>query len=292
MARSLPPLTWFRAFECAARHLNFTAAADELGLTQSAVSQQVRSLELRFGVPLFQRKARGLALTDEGRRLLPDVSSALGVLAATARSFDTGPAEGLLTVATSVSFAQWYIAPGLPRFLDANPGVRVRIVSTIWPDDFHASVAEVEIRFGSETLVGKGAERLLPDDLIAVASPTRTIDPGALVEQPLIEAVGTSEGWATWAKTCGYPGELEPRLFVDSHGLAVDLARAGAGVALTSSLLAAPSLAEGALVKVHPQSLPSEDGYFLAARPRQDEGPQRFTAWLRTEIDAVLRRVS
>ncbi len=289
MARSLPPLTWFRAFECAARHLNFTAAADELGLTQSAVSQQVRSLELRFGVPLFQRKARGLALTDEGRRLLPDVSSALGVLAATARAFDTGPAEGLLTVATSVSFAQWYIAPGLPRFLSANPGVRVRIVSTIWPDDFHASVAEVEVRFGSNALVGKGAERLLPDELIAVAAPARAADLQSLRDQSLIEAVGTSEGWAAWAIHCSYPEKLEPSLFVDSHGLAIDLARSGAGVALTSSLLAAPSLAEGALVQVHPQALPSEDGYFLATRPRKDEGPQRFAAWLKAEIDGALR---
>ena len=80
-------------------------------------------------------------------------------------AFDTGSTQGLLTVATSVSFAQWYLAPALPRFLKAHPGARVRIASTIWPDNFHASIADVEIRFGSEALVGKGAERLLPDEI-------------------------------------------------------------------------------------------------------------------------------
>ena len=77
---ALPPLTWLRSFEAAARHLNFTAAADELNLTQSAISQQVRSLEVRLGLKLFERKARGLLLTDEGRKRLPRTISGLEIL--------------------------------------------------------------------------------------------------------------------------------------------------------------------------------------------------------------------
>ena len=105
MSRSLPPLTWFRAFEAAARHLSFTAAAQELGLTQSAVSQHVRSLELRFGQMLFARKPRGLALTDAGRRLLPAVAKAIGGLAEASALFEPARPDSLLTVATSVSFS-------------------------------------------------------------------------------------------------------------------------------------------------------------------------------------------
>jgi len=105
MAKSLPPLTWFRAFEAAARNLSFTAAADEIGMTQSAVSQHVKALESRLGVALFIRKARGLALTDDGRKLIPQVASALGTLTAASRIFETGTTQNLLTVATSVSVA-------------------------------------------------------------------------------------------------------------------------------------------------------------------------------------------
>src|SRR6056300_740916 len=116
MAKSLPPLTWFRAFEAAARHLSFTAAANEIGMTQSAVSQQVKALETRLRVALFTRHARGLSLTDDGRRLLPQVTSSLGQLAAATESYDTGSPETLLTVASSISVIQWVISPNLRDF--------------------------------------------------------------------------------------------------------------------------------------------------------------------------------
>ena len=276
MARALPPLTWFRAFEASARHLNFTAAADEVGLTQSAISQQVRSLEMRLGVQLFLRKPRGLALTDDGRKLLPKVGSALETLAAAAETFDAGPTRGLLTIATSVSIAQWIIAPGIEDFLAVHPGLRIRILSTIWPDDFKASIADVEIRFGSEKQVGAGATRLMPDSLIAVASPGLA---GDLESQPLIEAVGTSEGWRSWAAHARYDGVLEPAIHVDSYGLALDLAMHGGGVALTSSLLAARWLAAGKIIRVHPAALPGTEGYYLAVNA--GSGPAAaFGEWL------------
>ncbi|MGI9435393.1 MAG: LysR family transcriptional regulator, partial [Geminicoccaceae bacterium] len=158
MARALPPLTWFRSFEAAARHLSFTAAADELGLTQSAISQQVRSLEMRLGVELFQRQHRGLSLTDDGRKLQPRVGSALDSLAQATASYEIGSTRDLLTIATSISVAQWIIAPHLKDFLADHTGLRVRMLSTIWPDDFKALPADVEVRFGSKKQVGHGAE--------------------------------------------------------------------------------------------------------------------------------------
>ena len=276
MARALPPLTWFRAFAAAARHLNFTAAADEIGLTQSAVSQQVRSLEIRLGVQLFLRKPRGLALTDDGRKLLPKVGSALETLATAAGTFDAGPTRGLLTIATSVSIAQRIIAPRIGTFLAAHPGVRTRLLSTIWPDDFKASIADVEIRFGSKKQVGARATRLTPDSLIAVASPEMT---GGLEDQPLIEAVGTSEGWRSWAKQAQYEGPLEPAIHVDSYGMALDLAKHGCGIALASSFLAAPWLSSGKIIRVHPAALSSTEGYYLAVND-DSETAVAFGKWL------------
>jgi LysR family glycine cleavage system transcriptional activator len=196
MSRALPPLQWFRSFEAAARHLNVTVAAQELGLTQSAVSQQVRALEMRLGVQLFQRKARGLAITDDGRKLLPQVGGAIEALRTATAAFEAGPTEHLLSIATSVSIAQWLLAPNIDRFLAQHPGLRIRLLSTIWPDEFKAAIADVEIRFGTEKQVGQGAERLAPDTLIAVA---REPLAGPLEQQTLIEAVGTSVGWQAWA---------------------------------------------------------------------------------------------
>ena len=271
MARALPPLTWFRSFEAAARHLNFTAAAQEIGLTQSAVSQQVRLLEQRLGVSLFARKARGLALTDDGRKLLPKVGASLGQLAEATAAFDTDHAEDVLTVATSVSVARWIIAPHLSAFLDAHPGVRVRILSTIWPDDFKAPLADVEIRFGSAKQVGRGAAQLGPDGLIAVHAPQ-----GAA---RLIETVGTSEGWPDWAKAVGKLDQSTPSIFVDSYGAALDLAATGTGTALVSAWLARGALRTGQLIQTDATQIDGTEGYFLA-RNADTPAACAFADWI------------
>lgn len=276
MPRNLPPLTWFRAFEAAARHLSFTAAADELGLTQSAISQQVRALEQRLGAALFVRKARGLALTDDGRKLLPQVGAAIQTLTQATRAYEVGPSRDLLTVAASVSVLQHILSPRIAEFLAQNQGLRLRVLSAIWPDDFNAPIADVEIRFGSKQQVGASAQRLTPDRLIAVAA--RPLH-RPLETQTLIEAVGAAEGWAQWAQHCGYAVPLEPRVHVDSYGLALDMARDGAGVALTSSLLAAQALSSGDVVQAHEGEIEGQDGYFLAARA--DSAPAAaFKDWL------------
>ena len=127
MSRHLPPLNWFRVFEAAARHQKFTAAADELGMTQSAVSQQIRALEERLATQLFLRQPRGLLLTDAGRKLLPKVSSSIENLKNATDMFDIGPSAGNLTVAASVSIAQWVIAPHLVQV--HLPPLKVHVAS-------------------------------------------------------------------------------------------------------------------------------------------------------------------
>jgi len=286
MARFTPPLNWFRVFQSAARHLNFTAAARELGLTQSAVSQQVRALEGRLGVALFHRQARGIALTDDGRKLLPEITSGLSVLDNAVSQFDFGPREELVTVATSISFAHWRLAPVLSRFLAAHPTIKVRLLSTVWSDEFNSTFGDIEIRFGSAELVGKESERLQHDSLIAVAAPSLLSSAESFEEHPLIEAVGTSGGWAEWCAQSGYMPVLQPSLFVDHHGIAVQMATDGVGIALTSSLLARPSLEKGTLVQVNSYEMASQDGYFIALREKTNPATATLFEWIKEAATA------
>ncbi|WP_425404421.1 LysR family transcriptional regulator [Hwanghaeella sp.] len=285
MPKQMPPLTWFRAFDAAARHLNFTAAAEDLGLTQSAVSQHVRSLEQRFGVKLFNRHARGITLTDEGRRLFPDVTRAIDTFASLSEAYDNRAEGRILTIAASVSVIQWYLAPGLAAFRADWPDIAVRFINTTWPDEFNVKLADVEIRYGAASLVGRDAIRLEPDELVVVASPGIAAD--TVLAQPLIQAVGTSDSWAHWSRSTGIDVPREPSLLVDSHGLAVDLARRGTGTALTSSLIAAPSLRDGTLTRADLPSTPSIDGYYLANNSEETPAARAFAAWFTDRIAQV-----
>ncbi len=295
MARSLPPLTWFRAFESAARNLSFTAAAHELGLTQSAISQQVHSLELRFGCRLFVRKHRGLALTDEGRRLVPTVARGLGTLRTAAESFETRTDQMVLSVATSVSIAQWYLVPRLKAFCDAHDGASVRLMTKVWPDEFSGSGADVEIRFDSVKNSWTNSTLLGSNRIVLVAAPELVGENFAtgnsreeIARHPLIQAVGTSDTWQSWADRQRFTPSLLPTYYVDSHGMAVDLAKSGAGVALTSSTIAAPSIIDGSLVLLDEGSFAAQDGYHLVFDPRlRSELPGRFADWLVAEINST-----
>lgn len=274
MAKSLPPLAWFRAFDAAARCLSFTAAAHELGMTQSAVSQQVKSLEARLGEPLFRRHARGLSLTDAARRLVPEVAAALEKLTVATHRFDGRADENQLSVASSVSVAHWVLSPHLHSFTARHPALRIRFLSAIWPDDFHTALADVEIRFGSEKQVGKDAVLLNPNRLVALKAPHLV---GTLEELPLIEAVGTSAAWKAWGERIG--GQTKPRLFADSYGMALQLAANGNGVSLTSELLAGHAIHTGQLVRAHAGSIDGPEGYFLSINA-QNPYAVHFRDWL------------
>ena len=274
MVKALPPLAWFRAFESAARRLSFTAAAEEIGMTQSAVSQHVKSLETSLGVALFIRRPRGLSLTDDGRKLLPQVSSALETLTVAARNFDTVPSKNVLTVAASVSIAQWLISPRLNEFTNKNPEINIRFLSTIWPDDFHTVRADVEIPFGSQKQFGRNATRLEPSGLVALKSPKFS---GNIKSSTLIESVGTSDGWKLWAESVG--GNPMPKIFVDSYGAAMNLAINGNGIALVSNILAQDAIRSGKLIMADKTLLTCNEGYYLRYNDKNLLAKQ-FHDWL------------
>lgn len=281
MAQKLPPLNWFRAFEAAARHLSFTAAAEEIGMTQSAVSQQIKSLEVRLGVPLFERKPRGLALTDHGRRLLPQVDAALETLSAATGAFFPDQPSKLLTVSVSISVLQWVISPALPAFRKAHPDIALRFISAIWPDEFSRTIADVEIRFGSKKQAGPKAVLLGSNKLIALRAKDR---PLPMENQPLIEAVGISGGWSAWSKAAGRP-QMTPSIYVDSYGAALDLAVRGNGACLVPELLASHPLQHGLVEPVEPLMIDAKEGYFLT-RNSDTPGARTFSDWM-TKIAAA-----
>ena len=291
--RTLPPTGWFRAFESSARLLSFTAAADELGLTQSAVSQQIKSLEVRFGCALFVRKHRGISLTDEGRRLFPLVAEGIGNLKAAAAAFEPAADPGLLTIATSVSIAQWFLVPRLKLFTEQNRDIRVRIVTTVWPDEFVASSADVQIQFGPIESADKLSAPLGNNQLALVASPSLFESAGkpssaftlsSLSDYSLIQTVGTSDTWQKFAESTGESLQDPATLLVDSHGMSVDFARAGFGVALTSTLISSPCIITGSLIQIHPTVMTARDGYFINTRKGNNTAiAEEFSSWIKNE---------
>ena len=294
--QSLPPLNWLRAFECSARHLSFTAAAGELSLTQSAVSQHVRSLELRLGTVLFTRKARGLALTNSGRKLLPAVSGALADLAQATAMFRPGRPDNSLKISCNWAFSSAWLSPRLGRFVDLHPGTGIQIVSTLWPDDNLLADLDIEIRYGAKELVGEGAELLLADEVFPICAPQ--IAKGLhsvedLYQRSLIQAVGSSDNWQSWALLLGLASPPSISYSVDSYALSLELARAGVGVALVSGLVAEKSLQEGNLVKALDLTTPAKDNHYIVVRQRNDSGRlvQQFATWIREEISQSANRV-
>ena len=292
--RTLPPLGWFRAFESAARLLSFTAAADELGLTQSAVSQQIRALEDRFGCPLFVRKHRAIALTDDGRRLLPGVTDGIANLRAASEAFEPAADPEILTITTSVSVAQWFLAPLLKKFMQQNDAIKIRVVTAVWPDEFVASTADVRIRYCPVNAASKYSEALGSNQIGLFAAPsllnTKTLSApysDVIADCSLIQPVGTADTWSRYAEFAQLPIEKSVSTYVDSHGLAVDFAQSGSGIALTSALISAPCVSTGKLILLHPSLMPARDGYFIdSPRDSENEVAHNFTMWLKHEASA------
>ena len=288
MSLSLPPLGWFRAFEAAARHLSFTLAAVELNLTQSAISQHVRSLEVRLGTPLFLRKARGLALTDAGRRLLPQATEAIQKLAAATAMFQAPTRDGTVRVACTTSFAVLYLIPRLAKFLATYPGANVQIVSTLWPDDVTGADADVNIRFGP--IQTDSDESLIRRDVVVpVCAPSlrnplqnRGVDRVEWKSLAFIRTVGHLDTWDAWSRTLGIPAPKRFIQTVDSYLLAIESARAGLGIALVCRLLVEDDLATGKLVPLMDSEVEALEGYQVSkSQPfGGDALPGRFISWV------------
>lgn len=288
---ALPPLNSLRAFEAAGRHLTFRAAADELGVTQGAVAQQVRGLETRLGLRLFERGARGLRFTAAGRTYHAEVSRAFAVLGeATAQLRPSGEAAAV-TVSVTPSFAAKWLLPNLPDFTAAHPGIDLAVLATESVSRFTDDGIALAVRLASPPFPASIEAHLLFDqDIIAVAAPER-VPPGgltALTGLPLLHDAHNL--WPAFlAQVTGQArGAGETALHFNQTSLSIDAALAGQGVALASRFLVARDLAAGRLVQAVPGSLRDARGYYLLA-PRQARRPEAVTKvmdWLRARAAA------
>ncbi|WP_324754275.1 LysR family transcriptional regulator [Roseovarius sp. Pro17] len=285
MITPLPPLSCFRAFEATARHLSFTLAAKEMNVTQSAVSQQVRTLENRLGQPLFDRKTKRLTLTDAGRRLVPFAASAIAELIRGTEMFAAARDRETVSVSCTTSFAQLWLVSQLKGFSAAHPGIAVQITSTLWPDDYLPGKTDVEVHFGRLAQLNRQATLLMPIQFVPVCSPTLS-GPIAglddLWELPLIETVGALYGWSRWTRQFGVSVRPTPAFVVDSMILAQTTAIAGLGVALVSPALCHGALSSGQIHVVLDLPTLVEDCFYFSVMGASADRPavKAFCDWL------------
>src|SRR5262245_23514380 len=187
MSYRLPSMVWLRAFEAAARHASFTAAAEELGLTQAAISHQVRSLEKQLGYPLFERLPRNLKLTDMGRAYLAPVRKAFDELSASTTGLFGPVGETALNLRVPVSLAVLWLARRLPQFCRSYPKIRIRLHSAIWADAMPADKIDIDIRYGHGNWAGFRSELFFRNPLIPVSPMTsRVSQPTDIREENVI----------------------------------------------------------------------------------------------------------
>jgi LysR family glycine cleavage system transcriptional activator len=281
-----------RAFEAAARTENFTAAAAELGLTQAAVSYQVKALEERLGSALFVRERGRARLTPLGQRLLPTLSQAFDSIEAAFASHQAED-ESLLTVTTTHTFANTWLAWRLGAFQMEHPDLAVRMTTTNDMVDLRSGDADVAIRAGSGEWPGLERHKLMESDFTPMGSPEcldklsrelgRKLEPADLPRLPLISP--QDEWWARWFKAAGVQLDSDrPRggIRLDTQADEGHAAMAGQGLALLTPFLWRGDLAAGRLMQ--PFALTSTAGYayWLAYPPERRMVPKvkRFREWL------------
>lgn len=287
----LPPLAAVRVFEAAARHLSFTRAAAELGMTQAAVSYQIKQLEDRVGTALFRRLTRRLELTETGLRLAGPVADALGRLAdafATAQASE----DNALKITALFTFAASWLVPRLGRFERAHPHLSVWLDSSNRMIDLLSEDVDIGIRVGHGEWPGLVAERLLPVALSPMASPV-LIDsiggvetPADLLKLPMFRE--DDDSWEAWFAEVGHP--VPPGVArgarLDSQQIMGRAAVEGHGVALLNPPFFADELAAGRLIQPFPHRLYSRRSYFMVYPKMRARSPkiQAFRTWILAEI--------
>ncbi|WP_085611801.1 MULTISPECIES: transcriptional regulator GcvA [unclassified Pseudomonas] len=291
MLPRLPSLNGLRAFECAARHMSFTRAAEELNVTQTAISHQIRRLEDELGVRLFMRLKDGLALTEEGNAYLPGIRSAFLELRYSTEKLLESSNNSVLTISTLVSVASKWLLPRLPSFREAHPQIDVRIsASTEWVD-FRKGGIDAAIRYGDGNWPGLRADWLMSDEIFPVCSPrlltgdkplNTSVD---LAHHPLLQVSGvTANDWNDWLHAAGQPPLTAkgPRLTFDLAMMAVQAAIDGQGVCIGRSTYVDDDLRAGRLVAPFDLRLKSASGFYLVTPHDQAESKKivAFRGWL------------
>ncbi|HVG57646.1 MAG TPA: LysR substrate-binding domain-containing protein [Hyalangium sp.] len=281
-------LSALAAFEAAARHQNFAHAAEELHLTASAVSHHVRRLEAQLEVALFQRHARGVSLTAEGRQLADAASTALADVDSVLRGLRSAREDQervRLTTLHSLSYT--WLLPRLPEFVAAHPRVRLTVDAGIALARFDEGGPDLGIRYGPGHWPGLTAHHLMDETLFPVASPklpelTHVAEPAHVARLPLISDL-SRQGWHDWFRAAGVHGvKFDERYIFSDATATLNAATFGIGVALAREKIAAPYLADGRLVQLPGPMVKARWGYYVVypAHRRLRASARVFVDWL------------
>lgn len=294
MSYHLPPLTWLRAFEAAARAGSFTTAAEELSLTSAAVSHQIRSLESYLGYPLFERLPRSVKLTSMGRAYLPAVRRAFDELSRTTFGLFGGQGERTITIRSTASYSVLWLAPHLKSFLQAYPEIDVRLHTAIWVEALNPDETDIDIRFGDGRWPGYQVELISNDNSVVVCSPQVAAQIAAftsleqLQDFKCIHIMGREGRWEEYVSKLGVEIPLDLGIKVDTSLNALELAASGIGLALVQKSFAAAYLKDGRLVRPFDLELPSDEShYLLLPKGAKSSKPEAllFRDWLLAEAN-------
>ena len=302
MSDRLPPLPAIRAFEAAARHGGFQRAGEELHVSAGAVAHQIRQLESWLGVLLFQRLARGVALTVAGRQYAQALRPLLDGLAEASDAVRRQGDEHVVTVTSVPSLAARWLMPRLGRLREQHPEIDLRLLSSLHAVDFQREGVDVAIRLGSGPYPGLKADLLMEQWFSAVCSPAFRAQapdlatPADLLRYPLLHDEAEPRlpdeiTWAHWLQAFGvsYSGAARPSF---SHTyLTLEAVASGQGVALAAEPLIADDLRSGRLLRLFPQRVLSPYRFHLLRPPEAEARPavKAFCDWLRAEVQAEMQ---
>jgi LysR family transcriptional regulator, glycine cleavage system transcriptional activator len=296
----LPQVGFFQGFEAAARNLSFTKAAEELFLTQSAVSRQIKALENHLGVALFERRPRSLILTDAGQALYRVTTDVLERLQNAVDQLGSVNRTRQLSITTTTGFASLWLIPRLPRFTSLHPAIDVRISATTEMLNLERSLVDLAIRYCPPETVPDGTIRLFGEEILPVCSPALLRDrsrplkrPQQLKDHTLLHfdypgAVKSFMDWGTWLSALGLGG-LNPvrALQFSQYEQMIQAAINGQGVALGRQPLVNDLLQSGALAAPFKNTVVGSRAYFLVESAAAIGKPHvhEFVGWLLDEIN-------
>lgn len=289
--RFLPPMTILCAFEAAARHQNFTAAAVELNLTQSAVSRQIRALEEMLGAELFVRERQTVRLTLAGEAYAKEIRGALTRISTATLGFRANPQGGTLNLAILPTFGTRWLAPRLPRFVTSNPGITINLATRLAPFDFQLESFDAAVHFGLPEWLGAELDFLMHESVVPACSSEflrahQIGNASDLLKVPLLHLVSRPDAWERWFSIMGVQFEEVHGMLVDQFAIAAQAAISGLGVALLPKFLIEEELARGDLVEAVSGLVVSAESYYLAWPTHRASYPPllAFRAWIQDEV--------
>jgi len=298
MRPRLPPLNALKAFEAAARHESFTRAAEELCVTQGAVSHQVKALEADLAIKLFNRERQRLIITEAGRDYLAVVRDALDRIAVGTERLLHRQSAGVLTVSTSPDFAAKWLVHRLGHFAEAHAGIDLRVSATMHHVDFAREDVDMAVRHGDGNWPGLDAVQLSAEQLFAICSPKlmsgrRLARPADILKFPLIHLDSRAD-WTKWLRVAGISDDnVRHGPVLNRASMVIDAAINGQGIALARTTLAAWDLINGRLVRPFAEALRLSKTYWIVCPKATSNVPKivTFRDWLLAEAAQDLRQL-